>query len=469
MLDRLKKIEMPHPLIIIFAIVILSAALTHIIPGGKYDRVENPSTRAMVVVAGSYREIPNKPQGLFEIALVPFNGMKEAADIIILLFIIGGSFSIIKDTGALSAGIYRVTKIMKGKEFIMIPILMTLFALGGGIFGMYEEVLPFVGLIVPIAIAMGYDSIVGVSIVYLATTLGFCGAFFNPFTVGVAQGIAGLPLFSGAGYRIIVWASMLTVGIIYVLIYAARIKKNPRLSECYKADEETRKKYLSDTEQELHPLTMRHVAVLIILATGFIILPVGVMKYKWYMKELTGLFFTMGIISGIVSGMGLNKTILSFLAGAGEMINAAFLIGIARGVMILLQDGQVMDTILHSLSCAVSVFPKIIAVQIMFLSQCILNCFIQSGSAQAAISMPIMAPLADILGITRQTAVLAFQMGDGFTNFAIPWNGITLAVLTIGFVPIWAWFKWAWKLQAWLILLCMLLLLWPVFSHWGPF
>jgi uncharacterized ion transporter superfamily protein YfcC len=466
-LEKLKKLEVPHPLIIIFAIVVLAALSTHVIPGGEFTRVE--SGGRTIVVAGSFHAVPHKPQGIVEIALAPFNGMKQAADILFLCFIIGGAFAIIRDTGALSAGIYRITQILKGREVVMIPVIMYTFALGGGVFGMYEEVLPFVGIVVPMAIAMGYDSIVGVAMVYLGTVLGFCGAFFNPFTVGIAQGIAGLPLFSGLEYRLIVWATMVTAGVIYVIVYARRVKRNPESSETFACDEAVRKNLFSGAADDAFRLTWRRSAILVILLLGFTSVPIGVIKYSWNIRELTGLFFALGLMAGLAGGLGINKITESFIEGAKEMMTAALLIGIARGVKLMLEDGMVMDTILYHLSSTIAPFPKIVAVQIMFFVQCFMNLFIQSGSAQAAVSMPIMAPLSDILGISRQTAVLAFQLGDGFTNFAIPWNGITLAVLNIGMVPIWAWFKWAWKLQAWLIFVCMLLLVWPTLSHWGPF
>ncbi|MDQ7823582.1 MAG: hypothetical protein RDV48_12355 [Candidatus Eremiobacteraeota bacterium] len=467
-LEKLKGIEMPHPLIIIFAIVIMAALATWVIPGGQYRRIEVDG-RMVVESKDSFSFVPHKPQGIIEIVLVPFSGMMQASEIIMLLFIIGGAFCIIKDTGALSAGIYKVTQLLKGREAVMIPTIMLVFGLGGGIFGMYEEVLPFVGLVVPMAVAMGYDSIVGVAMVYLATVMGFCGAFFNPFTVGIAQGVAKLPLFSGVEYRLVVWSVMMTAAIVYVLIYAAKVKKNPQMSETFESDKKIRETILQSASGEGFTLTRRHYAVLVLLFIGFALLPVGVIKYKWAIKELTGLFFTLGILSGLLGGLGLNKTTESFIEGARDMVTAALLIGIARGIKILLEDGMVMDTLLFYMSSLISHFPKLIAVQIMFFVQCFMNLFIQSGSAQAAVSMPIMAPLADLLGITRQTAVLAFQLGDGFTNFAIPWNGITLAVLNIGLVPMWAWFRWAWKLQAWLVIICMLLLVWPTLANWGPF
>jgi uncharacterized ion transporter superfamily protein YfcC len=467
LLERMKKVEMPHPLVILFAIVVLAAAATYVLPGGEYQRIEKDGRK--VAVAGSYRSVPHRPQGLPELALVPFNGMMEAAEILVLIFIIGGAFNIIKDTGALSAGISRAAGSLKGREAFLIPVLMSLFGLAGGIFGMYEEVLPFVGVVVPMAVAIGYDSITGVCIVYLGTVLGFCGAFFNPFTVGIAQGVAGLPLFSGLGYRLIVWTAMVGTGIVYTMIYAARVRKDPRSSAVYESDDAIRKSYREAGDGGGFALDGRRKAILLVLAAGFAALPFGVISRHWGIKELSGLFFALGILSGAMGGKGMNAAVESFVAGARDMMGAALLIGVARGIKIMLENGLVMDTILCALASTVSLFPKLIAVQIMFFTQCFMNLFIQSGSAQAAVSMPIMAPLADLLGISRQTAVLAFQLGDGFTNFAIPWNGITLAVLNIAAVPIWAWFRWAWRLQAWLVLVCMALLVWPTLAHWGPF
>lgn len=469
-LEKLKNVQFPHPLTIIFIIVLCAAFATYVLPGGEFQRVEKEVQGRVfkVVVPGSFHFIPHKPQGIFALVLVPFEGLLSAADIIILLFIIGGAFSIIKETGALSAGIYRITQLLKGREVIIIPVLMILFAAAGGSFGMYEEVLPFVGLVVPMALAMGYDSIVGVSMVYLGTVLGFCGAFFNPFTVGVAQGIAGLPITSGWEYRLVVWAVMVSAGVIYTLRYAGKIKKNPQLSEAYESDQKFRERYLSVEEKEEYRLTLPHIVILTLLLGAFLALAICVKKYSWGFRELTGLFFALGLVSGGIGIKSFNRVIEAFIEGARDMMTAVLLIGITRGVKIMLDNGLVMDTMLYYLSSGISHFPKLIAVWIMFFVQCIMNLFIQSGSAQAAVSMPIMAPLSDIIGVSRQTAVLAYQLGDGFTNFAIPWNGITLAVLNIGFVPIWAWFKWAWKLQAWLVLVCMLLLVWPTYANWGP-
>lgn len=470
-LESLKDIQFPHPLTIIFLIVLFAALATYILPGGEFQRAEKvvQDKSYTVVVPGTFHFIPHKPQGVLELVLVPFEGMKDAVDIIVLLFIIGGAFSIIKETGALSAGIHKMTRALKGREVIIIPVMMTLFALAGGSYGMYEEVLPFVAVVVAMAIAMGYDSIVGVSMVYLGTVLGFWGSFLNPFTVGMAQGIAGLPLASGSEYRLVVWAVLVGAGIIYVLIYASKIKKNPKLSPVFESDQRFRENFHLQADTVEEKLTLRHSVILLLVAAAFVLLPVGVKQFGWSFREITGLFFALGLVSGVIGVKSFNKIIESFIEGAKEMMTAALLIGVARGVKILLDRGLVMDTILYSLSSGISHAPKLVAVWLMFGMQCVLNLFIQSGSAEAAISMPILAPLSDLLGVTRQTAVLAYQLGDGFTNFAIPWNGITLAVLSLGFVPMQAWFRWCWKLQIWIILLCMLLLIWPTLMHWGPF
>ncbi|HOX22973.1 MAG TPA: Na+/H+ antiporter NhaC family protein, partial [Elusimicrobiales bacterium] len=277
-------------------------------------------------------------------------------------------------------------------------------------------------------------------------------------------------LFSGIGYRLVVWAVMLATGIIYVMLYADRIRKNPRLSSTYESDCAVRAAcQAGNGGNSLLAMTGSHAFVLAVLAIGVVALPVGVIKFNWGMRELSGLFLSIGLVSAFAGGSGINKAVDAFVEGARELMNAVLLIGLARGVKVVLDNGHVMDTMLYYMANAISHFPKLIAVQIMFFVQCFINLFIQSGSAQAAISMPIMAPLANMLGITSQTAVLAYQLGDGFANFAIPWNGLTLAVLNLGLVPIWAWFRWAFKLQMLLIGVCMLLLIWPTLATWGPF
>lgn len=470
LLSRLTKFEFPHPILIIFSFVIIAALFTYIIPGGQYER-EQMNDGRLVVKPGSFHFIPHVPQGFLKLVLVPFNGLMESADIIFLILIIGGAFGVITGTGALTAGIYRATQSLKGRELLIIPILMILFAAAGGIFGMYEEVLPFVGIVVPMCIAIGYDSIVGIAIVYLSTVLGFCGAFVNPFTLGIAQGIAGLPPLSGMGYRLVVFCVTVGAGIIYTMIYARKIKKNPKLSLVYESDSSIRANYngLSENNPDFI-LTRKRLFILILLGAGFALLPFGVIKLDWGLRELTGLFFGLALIVWIINGgKNLNRGAEDFVEGAKGLVNAALLIGIARGIKIMLDDGMVMDTILYYLSSTVSHFPKVIAIQMMFFVQSALSCILQSGSAQAAVSMPLMVPLSDLLHITRQTAVLAYQMGDGFSNFAIPWTGITLAVLTLGNIPIWTWFRWAFILQLIQVTLHMLLLIWPTVSNWGPF
>ncbi|MBI5210695.1 MAG: YfcC family protein [Elusimicrobia bacterium] len=461
----------PHPLVILAAAVAAAAVATFVLPGGQYQRVD--MNGRLVAVAGSFRSVPRQPQGLAALALAPFNGLLEAADVIALLFILGGALAVVKETGALSAGIRRAARLLKGREAVMVPALMALFALGGAVFGMYEGVLPLVGVVVPLAVAMGYDSIVGVSACYLAAALGFCGAFLNPFTLGVAQEAAGLPRFSGMGYRLVVWTVMVGTGIAYVMAYAARVKRDPKSSGAYESDEAIRRGLQADdpapgAQAQGSDLTARHKAVLALLAAGLAVLPVGVVHHGWGVKELAGLSFALGAACGLVGIGTLGATAEAFVAGCRGMAAAALLVGVARGVRIMLDSGLVMDTILHGLAAAVSSFPKVVAVQVMFLAQCVVSMLIPPGAAQAAASMPVMAPLADHLGVTRQTAVLAYQLGDGLTAFAVPWNGATLAALSLGLVPIWPWFKWAWKLQAVLVAVCMALLLWPTLAGWGP-
>ncbi|OFZ79617.1 MAG: hypothetical protein A2583_08035, partial [Bdellovibrionales bacterium RIFOXYD1_FULL_53_11] len=335
--ERIKSLEMPHPLVILVGLVALSALATYILPGGSYDRIEKDGR--LIAVAGSYKMFAGKPQGAGALAVAPFAGMIQAAEIIFLIFIIGGAFAILRATGALTAAITRATSAMKGREHLMIPFMMSVFGLAGGMFGMYEEVLPFVALIVPMAIAMGYDSIVGVCMVYLSTTLGFCGAFFNPFTIGIAQGIAGLPLFSGLGFRIVVWFVMVGTGILFVMRYGARIRRDPRKSLTYETDKLIREKFLgagSGLSSADVKLGRKNIIILLLVAAGFAMLPVGVIHYKWGIKELTGLFLTIGAVCWIAGRIPVNRGAEAFIEGAREMMGAALLIGIARGVKIVL-------------------------------------------------------------------------------------------------------------------------------------
>jgi uncharacterized ion transporter superfamily protein YfcC len=461
------NIKLPHTLILIFGVMIAVAIFTWIIPGGEYERIISAQGRE-VVVEGTFEPTSGNPQGVFDLLQSPLQGMVETAHIIAFIFILGGVFNIIQRTEMIDAGILVISNALQGREGLIIPAGMILFALFGAIFGMSEEVIPFVLIFIPMAIALGYDSIIGVAIPFLGAGLGFAGAMLNPFTVGIAQGIAELPLFSGMVYRSIVWLIIVSIGIFMVMRYAKRIRKNPQKSPVWDLDQ-ARRDVLEDEKQRKIKFTTRHRWILIAFITAILFMIYGVMRYQWFISEIAALFMGLGIVVALISHLSANDAADSFVRGAQDMIGAALVIGFARAILVLATQGQIIDTIMFHLSSTISGMPTIVAAQLMFIMQTFINFFVPSGSGQAALTMPIMAPLSDLIGVSRQTAVLAFQMGDGFTNMIIPTSGVTMGVLGMARIPWETWAKWLLPIEIILFLTGLALLVPPVLFGWGPF
>jgi uncharacterized ion transporter superfamily protein YfcC len=458
--------KVPDVYVIVFSLILLAAAATWVVPGGAFDREEvvRGSVEAEIVVPGSFQFQESRPQGL-EVFTAPIRGALRLANIIFFIFMVGGSFYVLNETQAIAAAIHRLVKALKGREFLVIPTVMTAFSLFGATFGMCEEAIPFVLIFVPMALALGYDSMVGVSLTFLAAGVGFAGAFLNPFTVQIAQGIAGIQPVSGWGYRLIVWSVATAATITWVMVYAARIKADPSRSPMFELDAIRRQEVLAQ-QQASTELTLRRAICLGILLGGIVVMIVGVVVFKWYIVELTGLFLAMGLGAGLVSGMSANHLAKTFVDGCREIAGAALIVGFAGGIVEILEAGNIMDTILWSMSSLTSQLPGVVTAQVMYVMQLAVNFFIPSGSTQAALVMPIMAPLAELSGITPQTAVLAYQLGDGFTNMIIPTSGVTVGTLAMARIPYEKWFRWNLPMQGMFILMSLLFLVWPVLSHW---
>jgi uncharacterized ion transporter superfamily protein YfcC len=460
----LKKV--PDVFVIVFALIVVAAALTWFLPGGAFERTEklvNGKPRE-VLVESSYRQVESRPQTV-EILTAPLKGFLKLADIIVFIFIVGGAFFILNESGAIAAGTRRLVRLLRGVEFLIIPIVMLFFSFFGAAFGMCEEAMPFALIFVPLALALGYDSIVGVSLTFLAAGVGFAGAFLIPFTLQIAQGIAGVQPISGLGYRLVVWAISTSLVIAWVMIYAARVKKDPKRSPMYDLDEARREQLAGEMEKETG-FGPRHGICLALLALTIAGMIYGVIALDWYIVEIGGLFLAMGLATGIAAGLGADAIARSFIAGVKEMAGAALIVGFAGGILVILEDGRVMDTILHGMGSAASRLPPLLAADAMYVLQMALNFFIPSGSTKAALTMPLMAPLADLAGITRQTAVLAYQFGDGFTNMIIPTSGVTVGTLAMARVPFEKWFRWNLPMQVAFFVLSILLLIWPVLTAW---
>jgi uncharacterized ion transporter superfamily protein YfcC len=468
-----KPLRLPHTLILIYVMVVLTVIATWIIPGGEYKRVEKrvDQKTILVPVPGSFQRIESRPQGLGGLLVSPSRGFIDAADIIVILLIVGGAFNVIQQTGAIAAVIRNITFTFgrqKALRVLLIPVVMVLFSLGGGVWGMCEETMPFILVFVPLALSLGYDTIVGVAMPFVGAAAGFAGAFFNPFTVGLAQGIAGLPMYSGLLYRVLIWAGGTAIAIAVVMRYAARVHKNPRLSPTYDEDLEKRKRLSVDKPVlERAALTVRQRLVLLVFAAGFVAMVFGILKYKWFINEIGGVFLAMGILSGIAGGLKGDEFGKAFAEGAKDMINVALIIGTARAILIVARDGKIMDTILAGLAGTISRFSPVISAMIMFVSQCVINFFVHSGTAQAALTIPIMAPLGDLVGITRQTSVLAFQLAE-YINPVLPTSGVTMGVLGLAGLRWEKWAKWLVPLLILWAIYAALVLVPPVLTNWGP-
>jgi len=463
----MKKIKLPDTLVLIFIFMLLMALLTWIMPGGEYGR--HSIAGRNVIIPESYHGIPHIPQGLLAILIAPIRGFVQAANIIAFVLMVGGSFFVVQKTGAVDALIFKIADAHERSPIVrqlFIPLTMLIFSTFGSVFGMSEEVLPFILVFVPLAISLGYDSITGVAIPFVGAGAGFAGAYMNPFTVGIAQGIAELPPFSGFGYRFAVWILVTGIAIFYVGRYARKVRLEPSFSFTYQLDKKWRSIHLKTQQSDF---SQRHFWIIVIFILSMITLIVGVSIAGWYIEEISALFLGMAILIGLVSHLNVSEISHAFVDGAKELVQVAFIIALARSILVIAGDGKIIDSMLHGLAGLVTGTHPIIAAQLMFVVQSVINVFIPSGSGQAALVMPIMAPLSDILHVTRQTAVLAFQMGDGFTNLIIPTSGVTMGVLGLAKIPYEKWFRWMWPLQLVFFILALILLIPPVLNQWGPF
>lgn len=438
--------------------------LTWVIPAGEYAR-EIVDGRT-VVIAGTYEPVESNPQGIAELLTAPIKGFIGASRIIAFVLLVGGAFSVLSATGALDAGLGSVLNYARknpGMRHLIIPLLMVFFSLAGCTFGMSEENLVFILITIPLARSMGYDNIVGIAIPFIGAGAGFAGAVINPFTVGIAQGISELPIGSGAGYRWIVWAIFTIIAIAFVMAYVFKLEKNPEFGFKAEADADSEPQVMKDV-----PFNTSRKLVLVLFAVAIGVLMYGSNFWGWYIDEISALFIALGLLAAVITRMKVSETVSAFTIGAKDMLVAALIIGLSRGILEVAEDGKIIDTMLHAMTNAVRDFPNYISVQIMFAVQSFINIFIPSGSGQAAVTMPIMTPLADLLNINRQTAVLAFQFGDGLINLIIPTSGVTMGVLAIAKIPYSVWMKWVWKLMVVFILVSMLLLAIPEIINVWP-
>ena len=449
-----RGIKVPGTYTIIFAMILLSALLTWFVPGGEYVKGEEGTL--------SYRDVESVPQ-LFGVFTALYHGFVKQSGIIIFILIVGGSFWLLNSTGAISVGIGRFIRSVGRYHKVVLVAITLLFSLAGAIFGMSEETIPFVGIVVPLVVSMGYDAFLGMFIVYVAANVGFSSAFLNPFTVGIAQEMAELPLFSGMEYRLFCWAILTLLLILFVLFYAKSIYKAPQAAAEQQTFAAPQPTAAPQAPAEPQPCPQRMSAaqkiILLILFATIVLLVVGVTLWGWYMAEISGLFLAMGIVSGIVAGYDSGRISSEMIAGAKDILSSALVVGLASGIIVILQEGRIIDSILNSLQAALNNAGGEWSLSAMYGIQALINTIIPSATAKAAITIPIMAPFSDMVGVSRQAMVLAFQFGDGFTNMITPTSGVLIASLSMARITYSEWVRKIWRPVLALMVIGLLLLL----------
>ncbi|WP_435171899.1 YfcC family protein [Paenibacillus glycanilyticus] len=450
--------KMPHTYVILIFLVFVAAALTYVVPSGEFERAEDQATGKTLVVPNSYHEVDASPVSLVSIPKAIVHGLVDSADVVFFILIIGGTFEIISSTGTIEAITGRVAKNFANKGRWVIPILIMLFSVAGFTMGMSTEVMVFVPIGIAVARALGFDALTGTAMVSLGAASGFTAGILNPFNVGLAQAIAEVPLFSGAWLRIILLLCLITVTSLYIVRYAGKVRSNPEKSLVRDLEKEVVTKELD--LNKLPCMQLKHYLTLAVVIIGFATLIWGVSKKDWWMEELAALFLTMGVVSGFCAGYGPSRVASEFVKGAKAITYGALIIGFARGIMVVLDQGSVIDSIVYGLSTLVGELPGPVQVLGMYLFQNVMNIFITSGTGMAVTTMPIMVPLADLIGVTRQTTVLAFQLGDGFSNMILPTSSALMGSLAVSGIPYQKWVKFFWPLMCmWIVIGAVLMVI----------
>lgn len=453
------KIHMPHVITLIFFLIIVVAILTWILPSGEFERtiMETSTGEREVAVAGTYHTVAkitedgtSLRQGIAEVLMAPGKGIQSMVEVLAFVFIIGGVFQIMAKTNALNMGIQKVVRKLGSKDVLIIPILMALFGLGGSTFGMSDELVPFYLLIMPIMFAMGYDSMTTFMTVCLSATVGYAASTVNPFCVLVAQGIAGIQGNPQLVFRMIQWVIMMAVIIAFVTWRAMKIKKNPENSITFQDDLQKRKEMGGEDVDFNQNMTLRQKLVLATFVIGMVIVVFGLVNFGWYMNELSMCFLGMGILMGIFGGLTETEIAEEFITGVKDIAFAAMVIGFCSGIMVVAQDGKIIDTILNTLSNLVANSNNVVFAAVLYVVQSLLTLFVPSSSGLAALSIPILAPLCDLHGVNPEAAVTALQYGNQLTNLLSPVAGTTVAGLAVCRISFAQWWKTIWKV--WIIL-----------------
>lgn len=464
--EKGKKYKVPHTFVIIFIIILAAVALTWIIPAGMYDFVKTASGRK-VVDPSTFRYVTSAPVNPLRIPMFIVEAFAKRIDLMLVILFAGSAFHVVTKTGSLQAILAIGAKKFSDKLYIFIPVLTLLFALICTTQGV-NTFIPFAPIMVMLSLAMGLDSISGVSIILLGGAIGFSTGTLNVSTTVVAQTIAELPIYSGIGYRWVCFAVYYVVTNILLIKYAMKIKKNPMASPMYDLDQAAKAAGGEIDLDSFGTMTLRKAIPLVLLVIAMIMITYGSIMLKWEMREMSATFLAFSIIADLLSGATPSETSKDILEGSKKMLGAAFIIGMATSISSIMNAGKIIYTVVHALSLLLEGLPPIVVAPAMVIANTIINVFITSGSGQAVAVMPIMIPLSDVLGVTRQTAILAFNFGDGFCNYILPTSTALMGNLSVTNITYDRWMRFMWKIfLVWLVVGCVLVTIAQAI-HYGP-
>ena len=444
----------PTAYTILFALIIVVAALTWIIPAGKFDRVQNDAVGREVAVAGTYKVVDPNPQGFIDILLAPTAGFYDpdsyvanAIDVSLFVLFLGGFLGVVNATGAIDTGIKAAMRKLKGREVWMIPILMSLFALGGTTYGMAEETLAFYPLLIPAMLVARFDTMTAVAVILIGAGIGTLGSTINPFATVIASNAAGVAFTEGMVLRVVLLLGGLAICIAYVTRYALRVKADPARSVVAAQANRDRQAFLSGGNGAGNDrLSGTQSVILLLFAATFVALIWGVSSQGWWMAQMGALFLGMAILIGLVGRLGEKRLTSTFVDGARDLLGVALIIGLARGIVVIMQNGLIADTILNAAAQAVSGLPELAFINLMFWIEVAMSFLVPSSSGLAVLSMPIMAPLADFAGVTRDLVVTAYQSASGLVNLITPTSAVVIGALAIGRISYDRWIVFIWPL-----------------------
>lgn len=451
----IKQFKVPHVYAIIFALMVIFAVLTWIVPSGSYQRQEVNGRE--VTVAGTYEQSEKTyideetgdevdlRQGVFDVLQAPTRGIQEAIEVVAFILIVGGSFQVITKTGAITSGMGRVVRRFKNKDILIIPIAMVLFALGGTSFGMAEETLPFFAIFMPIMMAMGFDSMTAFMVVFVGARTGYIASTINPFNVLIAQGILGIQGNPQLWLRMIAWVVLTAVAITWVVLYARRVKKNPESSITFEDDIAKKVEFAADESALDAEFTGRQKGVLAVFIAGMCLIIWGLVTQGWYMNEISAVFLAMGLLAGVIAGFSQDVIAQEFVAGIADFAFSAIVVGLARGILVIASDGMIIDTILNALATGLGGIPAVLFTMLLYAVENLLAILVPSSSGLAALTAPIFGPLTELMGLNPEAAVWALSMGSATMSLICPTSAILVAGLGVCKIKLGQWWKTVWK------------------------